>query len=228
MKSTTIAAAFGETSGPNVARTMFTSIVYTVITAVALGIAYPLVVTGLARVLFPREAAGSLVYRNDTLVGSHLIGQPFTGAGYFWSRPSAAGTGYDASASSGSNYAPTNAALITRVDASVQALKPAPGTNVPVDLVTASSSGLDPDISPDAALYQVPRVAAQRDLPEDVVRGLVTSHITPRQLGILGEPRVNVLELDLALDSIKQATNSMAASKLSVSSSDELQRSSAH
>jgi K+-transporting ATPase ATPase C chain len=183
-------------------RTILTAVLYTLITGIALGIGYPLVVTGIAHVLFPRQAAGSLIYRNGALVGSHLIGQPFTGPGYFWSRPSAAGTGYDASNSSGSNYAPTNSALITRINASVQTLKPAPGTSVPVDLVTASASGLDPDISPAAALYQVQRVAAERHLPEDIVRGLVAAHITPRQFGILGEPRVNVLDLNLAIDDL--------------------------
>lgn len=185
-------------------RMIVTSVLYTIITGLALGIGYPLIVTGLARVLFPHQAAGSLIYRNGTLVGSHLIGQPFTGPGYFWSRPSAAGTGYDASNSGGSNYAPTNAALIARVNASVKTLNPAPGTALPVDLVTASASGLDPDISPAAALYQVPRVAAERHLSEPIVRGLVAAHITQRQFGILGEPRVNVLELNLTLDSLNQ------------------------
>ncbi len=180
-----------------------TAVLYTVITAVLLGIGYPLVVTGLAHVLFPRQANGSLIERNGVLVGSHLIGQPFVGPGYFWSRPSAAGTGYDASASSGSNLAPTNAALPTRVTASVQTLNPK-GANgpVPVDLVTASASGLDPDISPAAAYYQVSRVAADRHLSEDAVRALVSAHITQRQFGLLGEPRVNVLDLNLALDDL--------------------------
>src|ERR1035437_494688 len=172
-----------------------TSILYTVITAVLLGIGYPLVVTGLARVMFPKQANGSLIERNGVLVGSRLIGQPFTGPGYFWSRPSAAGTGYDASNSSGSNYAPTNTALATRVAATVQTLNPK-GTNppVPIDLATASGSGLDPDISPAAAFYQVARVAAERHMSEDAVRSLVTTHITPRQFALLGEPRVNVLD----------------------------------
>lgn len=183
-----------------------TSILYTLITAVVLGIGYPLVVTGLAHVLFPKQANGSLIERNGVLIGSHLIGQPFDGPGYFWSRQSAAGTGYDASNSSGSNYAPTNAALVTRVAATVLTLNPK-GTSaaVPVDLATASASGLDPDISPAAANYQIARVAADRHMSEDAVRALVASHVTPRQFGLLGEPRVNVLELNLDLDGIAPA-----------------------
>jgi K+-transporting ATPase ATPase C chain len=179
-----------------------TSVLYTVITAVVLGIGYPLAVTGLAHVLFPKQADGSLIYGADgTLVGSRLIGQAFAGPGYFWSRPSAAGNGYDAGNSGGSNYAPTNAALATRVAATVQTLNPK-GTSapVPIDLATASGSGLDPDISPAAAYYQVARVAAERHMSEDAVRALVTAHVTPRQFGLLGEPRVNVLELNLDLD----------------------------
>jgi K+-transporting ATPase ATPase C chain len=181
-----------------------TAVLYTVVTAVLLGIVYPLAVTGLAKVLFPKQADGSLIYRADgTLVGSRLIGQAFDGPGYFWSRQSAAGSGngYDASNSGGSNYAPTNAALATRVAATVQTLNPK-GTSapVPIDLATASASGLDPDISPAAAYYQVARVAAERHMSEDQVRALVTAHLTPRQFGLLGEPRVNVLELNLDLD----------------------------
>src|ERR1035441_3215083 len=179
-----------------------TSVLYTLITAVLLGIGYPLAVTGLAHVLMPKQADGSLIYRADgTLAGSRLIGQPFDGPGYFWSRPSAAGNGYDASNSGGSNYAPTNAALATRVAATVQTLNPK-GTSapVPIDLATASGSGLDPDITPEAAYYQVARVAAERHMSEDAVRALVTAHVTPRQFGLLGEPRVNVLELNLDLD----------------------------
>jgi potassium-transporting ATPase KdpC subunit len=180
---------------------IITALLYTVITAVLLGIGYPLVVAGLARVFFPTQAAGSLIQRNGVIVGSHLIGQTFAGPGYFWSRPSAAGAGYDASNSSGSNLGPTNAALPTRVAASVQTLNPK-GTSapVPIDLVTASASGLDPDISPAAAYYQVSRVAAERHITEDAVRTLVAAHVTPRQFGLLGEPRVNVLELNLDLD----------------------------
>jgi K+-transporting ATPase ATPase C chain len=181
---------------------IITAVLYTVVTAVLLGVVYPLAVTGLAHVFFPRQAEGSLIKRADgTLVGSRLIGQTFSGPGYFWSRPSAAGNGYDAGNSGGSNYAPTNSALATRVTATVQTLNPkGTGAAVPIDLATASASGLDPDISPAAAFYQVARVAAERHVSEDTVRSLVTAHITPRQFGLLGEPRVNVLELNLYLD----------------------------
>ena len=178
-----------------------TSVLYTLVTALVLGIGYPLLVTGLAQLMFAKQANGSLIEQNGKLICSRLIGQPFSGPGYFWSRPSAAGTGYDASNSGGSNLAPTNAALVTRVKASVQAANPnGNAAEVPIDLVTASGSGLDPDISPAAALYQVARVAAARHMNEDTVRGLVATHMTPRQFGLLGEPRVNVLELNLDLD----------------------------
>jgi K+-transporting ATPase ATPase C chain len=182
---------------------IITAVLYTVVTAVLLGVVYPLAVTGLAHVFFPKQAEGSLIERNGVLVGSHLIGQAFTGPGYFWSRQSAAGTGngYDASNSGGSNYAPTNSALATRVAGTVQTLNPkGTGAAVPIDLATASGSGLDPDISPAAAYYQVARVASERHMSEDAVRGLVAAHVTPRQFGLLGEPRVNVLELNLDLD----------------------------
>ena len=178
-----------------------TAILYTMFTGLLLGLGYPMAITGIARVLFPRQASGELIVRNGTLIGSHLIGQPFTGPTYFHSRPSAAGTGYDGHASSGSNLAPTNRALIDRVAQGVAAEKQAMG-DVPVDLVTASGSGLDPDISPAAAYYQVPRIAQQRHLPETAVRDLVAAKITPRQFGLLGEARVNVLELNLALDGL--------------------------
>jgi len=181
-----------------------TSVLYTVVTAVVLGIGYPLAVTGLAHVFFPKQAAGSLIQRADgTLVGSHLIGQTFAGPGYFWSRPSAAGNGYDAGNSGGSNYAPTNSALATRVAASVQTLNPKGISGpVPIDLATTSASGLDPDLSPAAAFYQVSRVASERHISEDMVKSLVAAHVTPRQFGLLGEPRVNVLELNMDLDKI--------------------------
>ncbi|QMV20081.1 potassium-transporting ATPase subunit KdpC [Granulicella sp. 5B5] len=177
-----------------------TAVLYTVVTAVVLGIGYPLAVTGVARLLFPRQANGELIVRDGKLVGSALIGQPFTGPEYFHSRPSAAGTGYDAGASGGSNLAPTSKALIDRTDASVKTEQR--NGPVPVDLVTASGSGLDPDITPAAAEYQVTRVAAERKVPMAAVETLVQQHITQRQLGLLGEPRVNVLELNLALDAM--------------------------
>jgi K+-transporting ATPase ATPase C chain len=183
-------------------RNVYTACIYTAITAILLGLVYPLVITGLAQWIFRGKADGQLIVQNGELVGSRIIGQPFTAPKYFHSRPSAAGNGYDASSSSGSNLGPTNKALIDRVNASVQS--EGTGTAVPIDLVTASGSGLDPDITPAAALYQVPRIAHERGLPQDVVKDLVLQHITPRQFGLLGEPRVNVLELNMALDK-KQA-----------------------
>ena len=177
-----------------------TALLYTAVSALVLGIVYPLVVTGMARVLFPRQSSGQLIERNGVVVGSHLIGQPFSGPVYFWSRPSAAGTGYDAANSSGSNLGPTNKDLGTRVAASVQTLNPTGAVPVPIDLVTASASGLDPDISPAAAFYQVARVAAERHVSEEAVKALVSAHVTQRQFGLLGETRVNVLELNLDLD----------------------------
>jgi len=175
-----------------------TAVLYTAITAVLLGVVYPLAITGLAGLLFPRQAAGSLITRNGAVVGSALIGQAFSGAGYFHSRPSSAGAGYDAANSGGSNLGPTSQALVDRVQASVAT--EGDGRPVPVDLVTASASGLDPDISPAAAMYQAPRVARARKLAPVAVEDIVRLHTTQRQFGLLGEPRVNVLELNLALD----------------------------
>jgi K+-transporting ATPase ATPase C chain len=175
----------------------------TIATTVLLGILYPLLVTGLAQLIFPKQANGQLIQGKDgVVVGSRLIGQPFSGPGYFHSRPSAAGAaGYDASASSGSNLGPTNAQLITRVNGDVARLQVEnPGTPVPVDLVTTSGSGLDPDISPAGAQFQIRRVAAERKIPETEVARLVAENSENRQWGFLGEPRVNVLELNLALD----------------------------
>jgi len=182
---------------------LVTSLLYTLITAFALGVVYPLFVTGVAHILFRDKADGQLTYNaKGQLIGSKLIGQPFTGPSYFHSRPSAAGTGYDAQSSSGSNLGPTSKALVDRVQQSVaNEHLPAAG-DVPVDLVTASGSGLDPDITPAAAFYQVGRIAPLRGLSEQQLRSLVQAHVEPRQFGILGEPRVNVLELNLALDAI--------------------------
>lgn len=179
-----------------------TAVWMTLATTVLLGIVYPLVMTGLAQVLFPRQANGSLIQSGGKTVGSHLIGQPFASPGYFHSRPSAAGAaGYDATASTGSNLGPTNKALVDRVAAGVQALQAEnPSAPIPVDLVTASGSGLDPDISPAAADFQVPRIARERKMSEVDVRALVAKHTFGRQWGFLGEPRVNVLELNLDLD----------------------------
>jgi potassium-transporting ATPase KdpC subunit len=183
-------------------KNLWISIWFTLATTVLFGLIYPLVVTGLAQAFFPRQANGELIRRGDKLVGSHLLGQPFTQPGYFYSRPSAAGNaGYDPTASGGSNYAPTNKMLIDRVNASVQQLQPTnPGAPVPVDLVTASGSGLDPDITPAAAEFQVPRVAKERGMSEQDVRAAVAHHTKGRQWGFLGEPRVNVLDLNLDLD----------------------------
>ena len=182
---------------------VLTACLYTFITALTLGIVYPLVVTAAARLAFRDKVDGGLIGQNGELIGSRLIGQPFTGPGYFHSRPSAAGTGYDAAASSGSNLAPTSKALIERVKASVTS--ESEGAPVPVDLVTASASGVDPDISPAAALYQVARVARERNIDEGTLRDTVMAHIIPRQFGLLGEPRVNVLELNRAVSAFSRS-----------------------
>jgi K+-transporting ATPase ATPase C chain len=185
-------------------KNLLTAILMTVVTTVLLGLIYPIVVTGLAQVIFPDQANGSLIRSADgTVIGSRLIGQPFSSPGYFRSRPSAAGAvGYDAGNSSGSNLGPTNQKLIARVSSDIERLqKENPGTAVPIDLVTTSASGLDPHISPAAAEFQVSRVARERGVSADQVRQIVAAHTEGRQFGFLGEPRVNVLELNLALDS---------------------------
>ena len=182
-------------------RNILTAILYTVVTTILFGVVYPFVVTGLAQAFFKDKANGQLIQQNGHLIGSHIIGQPFSAPGYFHSRPSAAGNGYDAANSSGSNYAATNKKLFDRITADVATNQlDHPNTAVPIDLVTTSASGLDPDITPAAADFQVARIARERHLSEDAVRQLVAAHTKGRQLGFLGEPRVNVLELNLDLD----------------------------
>jgi K+-transporting ATPase ATPase C chain len=182
------------------------SVLMTIVTTVLLGLVYPLVVTGLAQILFPEKANGQLIRRNGTVIASHIIAQPFVGAGYFHPRLSAAGAnGYDASNSGGSQLGPTNQKLIDRVNADVASAQVEnPGKPVPIDLVTTSASGFDPHITPAAAEFQVPRVAKVRGTSEEAVRALVAQHTRGRQWGFFGEPRVNVLELNLALDSLSK------------------------
>jgi potassium-transporting ATPase KdpC subunit len=185
-----------------VKKNFITAILYTVVTTVLLGLVYPLVVTGLAQLLFKDKANGQLIKKDGKIIGSRIIAQPFATPQYFHPRPSAAGTnGYDATSSGGTNWGPTNQKLVDRVKGDVNALQAEnPGKPVPVDLVTASGSGLDPHITPAAAAFQVARVAKSRGIAEGELRTLVSQHTEGRQFGFLGEPRINVLELNLALD----------------------------
>jgi potassium-transporting ATPase KdpC subunit len=186
----------------NITRNLIAAVLMTIVTTLLLGIVYPLVMTGIAQVAFPDKANGQLIERNGKVVGSRIIGQGFSSPGYFHSRPSAAGMGYDAANSAGSNLGPTNKKLVDAVKANAEAAhKENPGAPVPIDLVTTSASGFDPHISPAAADFQVPRIARERSMSETDVRRLVEAHTEGRQLGFFGEPRVNVLELNLALDS---------------------------
>ncbi len=189
----------------NILKQIYPAVAMTIVLTVLLGIIYPFVVAGLAQVIFPRQAAGSLIEKDGKVIGSRLIGQPFGGPGYFHSRPSAAGNGYDATASSGTNLGPTSRKLFeTNVKSAADAQREEnPSSPIPVDLVTASASGLDPHITPAAAEFQVARVARERGMTADDVRRLVRAHSEGRQFGVLGEPRVNVLELNLALDSAR-------------------------
>jgi len=188
-------------------KNLLIAVLMTVATTVLLGLIYPLVVTGLAQVIFPNKANGELLQRNGQIVGSRLIGQPFGGPGYFHSRPSAAGNGYDAANSGGSNLGPTNQKLVDRFKQDLSRLQAEnPGKPVPIDLLTTSGSGLDPDITPAGAEFQIPRVARERGMSEDAVQQLIARHTEGRQFRFLGEPRVNVLALNLELD----ATHPMA------------------
>ena len=185
----------------NITRNLLIAVPMTLVTTLLLGVAYPLVVTGLAQVLFPDKANGQLIERNGKVIGSRIIGQAFSSPGYFRSRPSAAGTGYDAANSGGTNLGPTNKKLVDAVTLAVHAAKQEnPTAAVPIDLVTSSASGLDPHISPAAAMFQAPRVARERGVPEGAIRSAIAAHTSGRQWGFLGEAVVNVLELNLALD----------------------------
>lgn len=182
-------------------KNLITAVLMTIATTILLGIIYPLIVTGLAQVLFPRQANGQLIAKGGKVIGSAILAQGFTGAAYFHPRPSAAGNGYDPMNTNGSQLGPTNQKLIDRVKGDVATAQAEnPGVPVPIDFVTTSASGLDPDITPAAANFQIHRVAAERKAPESEIGQLVSRHTEGRQWGFLGEPRVNVLELNLALD----------------------------
>jgi potassium-transporting ATPase KdpC subunit len=185
-------------------KNLLISVWFTLVTTVVFGLIYPLGITGLAQVFFHDRANGQLIEKDGKLVGSRILGQAFTGPGYFHSRPSSAGTGYDPTSSGGSYLAPTNKNLLERVKGDVQRLQAEnPTATVPVDLVTSSGSGLDPDISPAAAEFQIPRVAHSRGMKQEDLRALVQKRTKGRDLGFLGEPRVNILELNLELDTLR-------------------------
>lgn len=185
----------------NITRNLLIAVLMTIATTILLGLVYPLAMTAIAQAIFPDKANGQLVMREGRVIGSRIIGESFSSPGYFHGRPSAAGAGYDAANSAGTNVGPTSRKLVDAVKTAVAAAqKENPSAPVPIDLVTSSASGLDPHLSPAAALFQAPRVAAARRASEADVRRLVGAHIEPRQFGFLGEPRVNVLELNLALD----------------------------
>jgi potassium-transporting ATPase KdpC subunit len=193
----------------NTLRHIVTSLIFTVVTVVAFGLIYPFIMTGIAQVIFPWQANGSLVYVNGKPVASAIIGQLWTKPQYFHGRPSAAGKGYDPTNTGATNFGPTSKKLIDSTRATIAALKkenPDATIPVPMDLVTSSSSGIDPDISPEGAYYQAPRVAKARNVPVGQVNALIARMIVPRTLGFLGEPRVNVLQLNMALDNLKVAT----------------------
>ncbi len=196
----------------NLIKHIYPAVAMTVVLTVLTGIIYPYAITGLAYVLFKDKAQGSLIVRDGKVVGSRLIGQPFTGPGYFHSRPSAAGSGYDGTASAGTNLGPTSKKLMEQMvkPAAEQRRAENPNSPVPIDLVTASASGLDPHITPAAAEFQVPRISRERKISEEELRQLVRKHTEGRQLGILGEARVNVLELNLELDQLRPATQRAA------------------
>lgn len=190
----------------NLFKHIYPAVALTIVLTVLTGIIYPCAVTGLSALLFKQKARGSLIEREGKVMGSRLIGQPFNGTGYFHSRPSAAGSGYDATASGGTNLGPTSKRLFEEQvrERSKQLRTENPNVEIPIDLVTSSGSGLDPHISPAAAEFQIPRVAAERRMSQDEVRLLIGKHTEGRQFGVLGEPRVNVLELNLALDEVSK------------------------
>ena len=187
----------------NTVRHLGTAVIYTVVSVIVLGLIFPLVMTGLAQVLFHNQANGSIVYQNGKPIGSTIIGQLWTKPQYFHGRPSAAGKGYDPTSTGATNLGPTSKKLVDSTKAAIAALKkenPDATGPIPMDLVTSSGSGIDPDVSPEGAYYQIPRVAKARGMSQDAVRAIVDAHVTPRTLGFLGEPRVNVLALNRALD----------------------------